>query len=152
VEFSVDGEVLVASAEGDWTVSASALYLLRSLSDDHTSENPIAELNLLFPCCGFTAWLCGTRYPLMIMGCPGGKDVEIRHESGAVQLRCQDKHHTVSFNEWGAAVLSFCDQIEEFYARSEPKVTPEEEEDRKGWAAFWSEWKVRKAHAVKGKV
>ena len=56
VEFTVNGDSLVKPQDGDWTVSATALYLLRSPSDEHTWANPMAESNFLFPHCGFNVW------------------------------------------------------------------------------------------------
>lgn len=54
VLFQINNTTFVKPEDGIWTVSASALYLLRTLSENHTIENPVAETNFLFPCCGFT--------------------------------------------------------------------------------------------------
>ena len=62
VEFSVDGVLLVTPEDGEWTVSATGLYLLRTLTDDHTPEASVCEGNLLFPCCAFSVWPLAGRY------------------------------------------------------------------------------------------
>ena len=49
VEFSADDRHFVRPEEGELTVSAAGLFLLRSLTDDNTPDNPIAECTLLFP-------------------------------------------------------------------------------------------------------
>ena len=50
VAFRIGQITLVKPSDGDWTVSAAALYLLRTLSQRHTRQQPIAEH--LFPCFG----------------------------------------------------------------------------------------------------
>ena len=52
-----------------------------------------------------------------------------------VHLSTQGRNYSPSEGERRAAVLSFCDQIEEFYARRTPKGGAADEDDRKGWAA-----------------
>ena len=143
VAFSIDGVPLVKPEDGEWTVSAAALYLLRTLTDDHTPERPVAECNFLFPCCGFKAWLGGERYEVLCMGCAGGIDVWVRHAGAMVQISVGESLHSVPLGEWRAAVLGFVEQIEEFHAHGSPKVEPEEQHDREGWRAFWAEWRDR---------
>ena len=50
IDFRIGDSVLVRPSDGDWTVSAAALYLLQTLSQSHTKQHPITEY--LFPCCG----------------------------------------------------------------------------------------------------
>ena len=40
VDFRIGDSILVKPSDGDWTVSAAALYLLRTLSQPHTSSSP----------------------------------------------------------------------------------------------------------------
>jgi hypothetical protein len=49
VQFEIDGNTLVAAEDGDATVGAAAIYLLRTLEQDHTDDNPVGDH--LFPCC-----------------------------------------------------------------------------------------------------
>lgn len=152
IEFTVDGHPLVAVYSGEWTLSAAALYLLRSITDDHTPEKPISEGNFLFPCCGFNVWECEQRYPVMAMGCNTGVDVWIEHHDGLVLLSTDGLSLSVSEGDWRRAVVAFVDQIEQFYAACRPKVDLDVAEDREGWAAFWKEWRARANAARNSKV
>lgn len=50
---SVGGQLLVGPADGEFTVSAAGLFLLRTLEADHVSGDALTDENQLFPCCGF---------------------------------------------------------------------------------------------------
>jgi hypothetical protein len=41
VEFRTNGDVLIRPDDGIWTVSAAAVYLLRTLSRQHTKSEPV---------------------------------------------------------------------------------------------------------------
>jgi hypothetical protein len=41
-------------------------------------------------------------------------------------------------------VFGFVDDIHRFYQQSAPKVIPDDQADREGWAAFWNEWRSRR--------
>jgi hypothetical protein len=49
VALEIDGVSLVRPEDGEWTVSAAALFLLRTLTADHTPERPVAEGSFSFP-------------------------------------------------------------------------------------------------------
>lgn len=152
VEFTVDGHPVVSAESGEWTLSAAALYLLRSITDDHTSARPISEGNFIFPCCGFNVWECGERYPVMAMGCNSGVDVWLEHQDESIVLSKDGGSWSVPKNEWRRAVLAFADQIERFYAECSPKANLDVAEDRQGWAAFWREWRTRVSSARAGET
>jgi hypothetical protein len=152
VELFADGTPLITPGQDDLTLSAAALYLLRTLKDDHTPDNPVAEANLLFPCCGHAVFKNNGRYGVVCIGCPNGVDVYVRHEGDQVSLQRagSDERHTVSVQEWRRAVIAFVAQVEQFYEtneRSEPS-TPEDEE---GWRLFWQEWQSR-VEAARGEA
>jgi hypothetical protein len=88
VEFFIGGEALVSANEGDWTVSASAVYLLRTLSSSHTKATPVGDH--LFPCCGHTMYAMDDQEDVYISGCPNGKDFEDHHEADALVIRCDE--------------------------------------------------------------
>ena len=50
VLFQIEDKILVAPSDGNVTVSAAAIYLLRTLERDHTKGKPVGEQ--LLPCCG----------------------------------------------------------------------------------------------------
>jgi hypothetical protein len=142
VNFSVGDTMFLSHDDGEFTTSGAALFLLRTLSSDHTADTSIAESNLLFPCCAFNPWLMGENNSLVVMGCNGGIDVSIRHlPDNLVAIEAGDKHVTVTEADWVKAVLSFVSQVEQFYSSSSPKAPIEDDYDRSGWEAFWLEWR-----------
>ena len=64
VDFRIGDSVLVKPSDGDWTVSAAALYLLRTLSQPHTRQQPITEY--LFPCCGNGIFELEVRFEIVL--------------------------------------------------------------------------------------
>jgi len=148
IQFFVDSVIYAAKEDGDWTISAAGLFLLRTVELDHTPQNSVAEGNYLIPCCGFSVWPTeGRRFPFSITGCNKGINPEIRHEREKVRLTLGEKESIVDFKEWAAAVLNFVRQVELFYENCSPKVSMEDELDRKGWKMFWQEWRQRKIQA-----
>ena len=141
ISFSVGETIFTNRENGEFTTSGAALFLLRSLSSDHTVETSIAQSNMFFPCCAFNPWLVGESNSLMVMGCSDGVDVSIRHMPGnLVDIEVRGKLVTVAKADWIAAVMAFVRQIELFYSSSSPKAVIEDEHDRLGWEAFWLEW------------
>jgi hypothetical protein len=149
VEFRIGDDVLLDPTTGkDLTVSAAALYLLRTLSVPHTKDAPVGDH--LFPCCGFNTYDVAEQEDVVICGCPNGEDFEVFHDvSGAgVVVRAADgREWGVGWPEWRAAVFSFADKVAEFYAACSPKE-PYEEEDAKGLRKFAAEWGRRRGQAL----
>ncbi len=147
VLFQVNDTIFV-KPDDNWTVTTSALYLLRTITEDHTTENPVSETNFLFPCCGFSVWPAGERFEVLCMGCSNGVDVEITHHQGMVTIKSSAGSEEVSESEWAAAVQGFVDSVQGFYKTSTPKAHIKDEYDRQGWAAFWKEWEERYQQAL----
>lgn len=142
VELSIDGVRFASTSDGDLTVSAAALFLLRTVTSDHAPNQSVTDGNFLIPCCGFTIWPSETtRYPYYIVGCNHGINPEIRHREGAVHIVLGEKSAAVPLHEWVRAVLRFSDQVQDFYDSSAPKDTIEDDLDRAGWDLFWQEWR-----------
>lgn len=142
VEFRIGDDVLVNSA-GEWTVSAAALYLLRTLSVPHTRAAPVGDH--LFPCCGFCLYDLPGESDVAILGCPNGIDFEIlRQDSGdGVTVRAPDgRAWPVGWQEWRAAVFEFADRVSDFYASCSPKQPAAD--DAAGFAKFTAEWERRR--------
>ena len=127
--------------EYDATVSSTALYLLKSLTEDHT----ISEGNQMLPCCGFCMMANDTNSNVDILGCPNGIDWSVFHEGESVVLITEAGNKTnVPLNEYRQTVFEFVDEIEAFYKNSTEKTLPTDELDRNGYLAFWNEWKARR--------
>ena len=128
--------------EYDATVSATALYLLKSISENHIIHNDIQIL----PCCGFSMWLKndGTE-DVFICGCPNGVDWSIIHEKEIIKLITETGSETLIMpDEYKKEVFKFADLIEDFYENSTPKILPKDDLDREGYIAFWKEWHRRR--------
>ncbi len=148
VMFQINDTLFLRPEDGVWTVSTAALYLLRTLEHSHVAADPVAESNLLFPCCGHTAWLHDGKFKVICMGCDSGVDPEVINRGDLVTVRTADgSEETVGFEDWEAALFRFADQVQAFFRRCSPKIAPEDEDDRRGWAAFWDEWEARRNRA-----
>lgn len=140
VSFCVCGETLVSPEDGDWTVSAAAIYLLRALEREHTKDSPVGDH--IFPCCGHGIYDVG-KPDVVICGCPSGVDLEICHKPDGLLLVAEDgRMIKVSQRDWQDAVLAFSSQVLNFYDQSQPKYGFSEE-DRNGYKAMMAEWKRR---------
>ncbi len=127
--------------EYDCTVSATALQLLKSLTEDHI----IYKGNQMLPCCGFFLIPDEAGENVHISGCPNGVDWTVRHVPGGVELTLEDGYTvTVPLSEYCREVLAFAEKIEDFYHACPPRPQPEDDFDRKGWQTFWREWHRRK--------
>ena len=120
-------------------VSSTALYLLKSIKEDHR----INESNQMLPCCGFFMIPNETLTKVDISGCPNGVDWSVLHENDTVVLITEaGKRTAIPIDEYRQTVFAFADLIESFYKSSEDKIMPEDEFDRNGYVAFWNEWKA----------
>jgi hypothetical protein len=145
IEFRIGEDVLLGPTTGkDLTVSAAALYLLRTLSVPHTNEAPVGDH--LFPCCGFSMYDVPGQEDVAISGCFFGQDFQVLHDvrGAGVVIRAADRREwQVGWPEWRAAVFTFADKVSEFYAACSPKQ-PYDEEDVKGFRKFAAEWERRR--------
>lgn len=130
----------------DATVSATALYLLKSLSEDHW----MGEGEQFLPCCGFSIYARDdTLSAVDIIGCPNGVDWSVVHDGGLVRLVTPSGRETlVSRDEYQKTVYAFADKVEAFYQSCGPKVLPGDKLDREGYLAFWNEWHRLRAPGV----
>ena len=143
VEFEVDGDLLVQA--GDWTVSAAAVYLLRTLSRSHTKSEPVAEF--LFPCCGNGMFDVEGQSDVLIVGCNSGVDFEVVRVEDEVLLTVADgRQHRIAFADWTRAVCRFSDAVQAFYAGASPKQ-PSDDIEQNGFQKFQSEWSRRRSQA-----
>ena len=142
---NIGNETVVDQSENDgWTISATALLLLRTLERNHTKENPVGDQ--LIPCCGHFLVFDNDMEEVYIGSCPSGIDWELTHENGIVTLKTESGNETkVDFKEYKSQVLDFVDQVEDFYKNSPEKEIPKDEFDRKGYLQFWKEWNEKRS-------
>lgn len=141
VELSIDGRSVVSKADGAWTVSAAALFLLRSVDADHRGQEGVTGGNYVFPCCGFNVYpIQDGAFPCVVSGCPNGIDLSIRHTGDTVTVALEDCEATVTRKSWAAIVHEFASLVAAFYSECKPKEWIEEDELRQGWTLFWTEW------------
>lgn len=127
--------------EESCNVSATALYLLKSLTEDHI----INEDNQMMPCCGHFRIANESLTNVTIIGCPYGTDWSIIHQGDTVRLITESGKETiVPILEYKNQVYKFVDEIEEYYKKSIPRIIPHDEFDRNGYIAFWNEWHRRR--------
>jgi len=128
--------------EYDATVSATGLYLLRSLTENHI----IHEHENILPCCGNWMLANDDLNSVDIGGCPNGVDWSIIHESEKIKLVTESGTETqIDIDDYRQEVYAFVDKIETFYKNSSPKNLSEADSmSRDGYAAFWNEWHRRR--------
>ena len=121
------------------TVSATALYLLKSTKENHE----IHKSNQMLPCCGFFMIPNETLSKVEICGCPNGIDWSVLHEGNDVVLITEAGNRAViPIDEYRKNVFAFADLIESFYSGADDKILPEDEFARNGYVAFWNEWRA----------
>lgn len=127
--------------EYDCTVSAAALVLLKTLTEDHR----IHESLQLLPCCGHFCIPDAKLENVAIIGCDSGIDWTVKHEGDYVVLQLEGGTETaVPPEEYRREVHRFADKIERFYKPRSPRKMPEDPFERDGYAAFWNEWHRRR--------
>lgn len=127
--------------EYDATVSATALYLLKSITEDHI----IHKDNQILPCCGFFYIPNDRLDEIHISGCTNGIDWTILHDNEDIVLILEDGVEChIPLEEYREEVFRFADKIEAFYAKCTPKIVTGDDFDRNGYIAFWNEWHRRR--------
>lgn len=123
------------------TVSATALYLLKTLTENHIKGKD----NQMLPHCGFFFVPNDALDNVSIIGCNDGIDWSVMHDGDNVILELDDgTKETVAIEDYKKVVYDFADKVEEFYNSCSPKVLPKDEYERAGYLAFWNEWHRRR--------
>lgn len=123
------------------TVSSTALYLLKTLTEDHI----MGKDNQMLPCCGNTIIANKELSDVSICGCNNGIDWTVIHEGNTVKLITESgKETVVSMKDYEQEVFRFADRVEAFYKSCSPKILPDDDFDRNGYIAFWNEWHQRR--------
>ena len=123
------------------TVSATALYLLKTLSEDKLMQPYDIQM---IPCCGHFLIANQDLTEVQISGCDNGTDWSTIHEGDCVRfILPSGQEEVVSLREYQYEVLAFADSVKRFYDACTPKEIPTDPFDRNGYMAFWNEWKRR---------
>jgi hypothetical protein len=137
VFLQIGGEIVSDQSKGNWTVSATALYLLRSIERDIEVGSFGSQL---LPCCGHYL-ISELNKEVVILGCPNGIDWDIKHSNDEVIHTSENgSKATLPLSEYRRQVLAFVDEVKRFYEASKPKAEPGESEVALGFKDFWSEW------------
>jgi hypothetical protein len=156
VDFRVDDDALVAQNDGDWTVSAAALYLLRTLSPSQLKDERWCSHEHLFPHCGHSMIDIESEDDVIIVGCSNGIHFDVVRDGDTIritrmsgqthQVRSGQTYH-VGFEGWRDAVCAFSDAVQSFYAASSTK-RPCGEQETRGFEKFMAEWSRRRSSAT----
>ena len=134
VVFKIEDTYL--SDDMDWCVSASAYRFLHTLFENHF----MGAEDFLIPCCGHTMIPSEDQKTVTIIGCNDGIDYDVIHEQENIIIKTADHNeYTVSFIDYRNAVLSFANQIQDFYKTKPPREF-NDDFDKAGYKAFITEW------------
>ena len=126
--------------QDDGTISSTALYLLRSLTENHQT----GQMMQMIPCCGHFMMANEDLTEVYVDGCPNGTDWTVEQTSGGVKITTESGKETfVPMDAYRAEVFRFADKVESYYAASAPKE-PYDDFSRRGFTAFWNEWHRRR--------
>lgn len=127
--------------EYDATVSATALFLLKTLTENHIINTD----NQMLPCCGHFLIANEKLDNVNISGCPNGIDWSVMHDDGKLKIITETGMETIiDIHEYKNEVYAFADKIEAFYKKCLPKNIPTDDFEKNGYTAFWNEWLRRR--------
>jgi hypothetical protein len=127
-----------------WTISTSALALLRTLESDHSPRQPVADRLILH---------CGM---IEMMTCPIGVDWSVEHLDGRVRLYDVVRYDTtneaaavrfpgleaeVPEDEYRLEVVAFAEKAKQPFVGTEK--TPGDDYEQELYEEFWREYDAR---------
>jgi hypothetical protein len=149
----IGGEAIAPGDEGDYTISTSALGLLRTLESDHSPERPVGPGTLILHC------------GMLILSCPVGIDWSVTHGNGRVRLHDVVRFDSTDVSEavrfpgleveveeeaYRREIVAFAESAKVPFVGVE-KVLDDDDDDRKEWEDFWEEYeRLLAAHADSG--
>jgi hypothetical protein len=143
VEFAIGGESLLTPRSGEFTLSATAMRLLRTLETERLGDG--SPDGHLFPCCGFTLLAGAGETDVVILGCSSGVDFGVSAQKFARSFAVRvegGRTWIVEADAWRSAVHGFADRIAEFHAAAPPKRPLPD--DVEGYERFREEWRRRR--------
>jgi len=140
VYLKIGDQIVSNMATGDWTLSSTALSLLRTIEKDYEKDE---FSNPILPCCGHFFISNDNQETVIIQGCDTGIDWKIihTHDNNIRHILDSGYEITIDKETYKRKVFEFADQVEQFYKDSKPKTIPTDDFDRKGYFAFWKEWR-----------
>ena len=152
VQVEFDEKVFLTPEAGDWNLSATGLYLLRTLERSHSEKDSVTEKFYFIPCCAHAIYpYKKSRYGfVMTGGCGNGFDIEVMHnsESGNVVVSGGEHETTLELKDWETVVTKFTNEIARFYLNSETKSSPADPEEKLVWGMYWKEWEMRRSNVA----
>ncbi len=137
----IGDEIIDNGVDNNWTVSAGALMMLRSIETNHIA---FKEENHMLPCCGHFMYIDEKTNKIVVLGCPTGIDWTVIHEGTDVKLITENGKETIISNEeYKKTIFNYADKLKDFYDNSLSKIFSEDY-DRECYSEFWKEWnKIR---------
>jgi hypothetical protein len=144
-----DCVIAPGDGEGDYTISTSALALLRTLESDHSPERPVAGSLVLH---------CGM---LMMLSCPIGIDWSVSHLGARVRLHdvvrydSVDETQAVRFpglaielgeDDYRRQVVAFAEKAKLLFEGVDKAF--HDDSDRQEYDEFWREYDGRLSRAL----
>lgn len=141
VYLKIGDQIVSDKATGDWTLSSTALSLLRTIEKDYEEDD---YSNQLLPCCGHFFIADDKQETVIVQGCNIGIDWKIIHTNDNKVRHVLDNGYEVSIDKdtYKNIVFEFADQVEQFFKDSKPKAIPIDDFDKKGYLTFWKEWRT----------
>ena len=144
IRLVIGGQVIApGDGSGDYTISTSALALLRTLESDRVRGRGAAPTALVMH--------CGM---LLMISCPYGIDWAVTHRDGRVLLddvvkdeteRFPDAMADLSEDEYRRVIVAFAEAAKEPFAAVEKSL---DESTRSEYEAFWREYDERLGRAA----
>lgn len=148
VRMRVAGQIVVEPDDGELTLSAAALHLLRTFDRDH---GPRGEAGgPLLPCCGFNLIPPADGSEVVMLGCGSWIDWQVTHVGGDVRLhglhgsllpQPRTLDAVLPAEAYRAAVLRFVREVWSLFEGAEKR--PFDEEQAEGYALFTAEMQRR---------
>lgn len=144
VFLKIGNEIVCDKESLDVTVSSTALYLMRTLTQDYKKGDFASQI---LPCCGFVMISESEESDFVnICGCSTGIDWKIEHiDNSKIKHTTENGESiTVDFEDYKTLVKDFFLKVDEFYRKGKPKKIPTDDFYRKGFLSFQNEWEMLK--------
>ena len=148
IRLEIGGQVIVSGQEEHWyTISTSALALLRTLEADHSPQRPVTDNDNLILHCGM----------LMMLSCPIGIEWSVTHLDDQVRLHDVIRRDSTSetedvrfpglavdlpLGEYRQKIAGFAAKAKEPFLTGAQKA-PGDSYDEELYRAFWQEYDER---------